>query len=54
MKLKPEQLVVSSFETAPRAETIGGNLLGTQAPVCPTPATQCFVCPAPSSPEDGC
>ena len=54
MRLKPEQLVVSSFETATPMPKIAGNLLGTQAPFCPTPATQCFVCPAPSSPEDGC
>lgn len=52
MKLNPDALVVTSFET-------GGDddLLipaGTQSPVCPTPGTQCFVCPAPSSPEDGC
>jgi hypothetical protein len=53
MKLKPEQLVVSSFETAVPAEKISRNLFGTQA-WCPTPATQCFVCPAPSSPEDTC
>jgi hypothetical protein len=53
MKLRPEQLVVSSFETAALTEKIAGNGLGTQA-WCPTPATQCFVCPAPSTPEDGC
>lgn len=54
MKLEPEQLVVSSFETSAATEKVAGNVIGTEPWVCPTPATQCFVCPAPSSPEDGC
>jgi hypothetical protein len=53
MRLNPEQLIVSSFETA-ATEKIARDALGTQPWVCPTPATQCFVCPAPSTPEDGC
>jgi hypothetical protein len=43
MKLNPDALVVSSFQTG------GGDELnaaaGTHSPVCPTPMTQCFVCP---------
>lgn len=54
MKLNPEQLVVTSFETAAAAKR-GVEALNT--PYCtydPTAATECFVCPAPSSPTDGC
>ena len=54
MKLKPEQLVVASFETTAPAEKGAMNAQGTMPWVCPTPGTQCFVCPAPSSPEDTC
>ena len=53
MKLKPEDLVVVSFETATANNALGA-LATTTCPIFPTPATQCFVCPAPSSPEDGC
>ena len=53
MKLKPEDLVVASFETAPAKHALNA-LATTTCPIFPTPATQCFVCPAPSSPEDGC
>jgi hypothetical protein len=59
MKLNPEDLVVSSFDTsdssfAPApAPGEGGELLFATS-ICPTPNTECFVCPAPSSPADGC
>ncbi len=55
MKLNPEQLVVTSFATAAPARKGGAEALVT--PYCtydPTRATECFVCPAPSSPQDGC
>ena len=54
MKLNPDELVVTSFDTAtPEAE----SQLALATPLCPlfpTPNTQCFVCPAPTSPGDGC
>lgn len=55
MKLNPEALEVTSFETG--APVAPGSLLALATPTCPifpTPATQCFVCPAPSSPQDTC
>lgn len=52
MTLKPEDLVVASFETTVPADPDAQEILAT--PICPTPNTECFVCPAPSSPEDGC
>ena len=53
MKLRPEDLAVASFETT--AENAALNAVATTTcPIFPTPGTQCFVCPAPSSPEDGC
>lgn len=52
VKLNPEQLVVSSFATVPAPEKVAANALATWA--CPTPATECFVCPAPTTPQDGC
>jgi hypothetical protein len=52
MKLNPDELVVASFEPAPAPDEEA--LVAITTPVCPTPNTQCFVCPAPSSPEDGC
>ena len=42
MRLNPEDLVGSSFETAPGDDEL--NAVGTQSPVCPTPNTACFVC----------
>ncbi len=51
MKLNPEDLVVASFDTSSSAQSV---LATYTCPIFPTPATQCFVCPAPSSPEDGC
>lgn len=41
MKLNPEELVVSSFETG-GDQTV--EVAGTHSPVCPTPNTACFVC----------
>lgn len=52
MKLKLNELVVASFETTPSAGSVQYSTH--TCPVWPTPATECFVCPAPSSPEDGC
>lgn len=52
MKLNPDELVVSSFEPAAAPDEDPVFVLAT--PICPTPNTECFVCPAPSSPEDGC
>jgi hypothetical protein len=46
MKLDPEELVVTSFPTAGSDEPSAAA--GTQSPFCPTPATACYVCPAPS------
>lgn len=52
MKLNPDDLVVASFETAEAdAQAVFAT---TTCPIFPTPATQCFVCPAPTSPQDGC
>jgi hypothetical protein len=54
MKLNPEELVVSSFDTAaPQAEA-DPALATPLCPLFPTPNTACFVCPAPTSPQDGC
>jgi hypothetical protein len=52
MKLSPDKLVVASFDTTAPADPDAQEVFATS--ICPTPATQCFVCPAPSSPEDGC
>jgi hypothetical protein len=52
MKLNPDDLVVSSFDPAPVPEE--GALFVLATSICPTPNTECFVCPAPSSPADGC
>ena len=54
MRLNPEELVVASFEPADPAVEADLGLSTRTCPLFPTPATQCFVCPAPSSPEDGC
>jgi hypothetical protein len=43
MRLNPEDLVVSSFDVGGEDEL---DVAGTQSPVCPTPQTACFVCPA--------
>jgi hypothetical protein len=52
MKLNPEDLVVASFDTtAADAQAVVATSTCT---IFPTPATQCFVCPAPTSPQDGC
>lgn len=51
MKLNPDALVVSSFEPLPASGEAAAVIT---TPYCPTPNTACFVCPAPSSPEDGC
>jgi hypothetical protein len=48
MKLSLNELAVESFETAGAEKPFSTNTWD------PTPATECFVCPAPSSPEDGC
>ena len=42
MKLNPEALVVSSFETADAPEAAA---IARTTPQCPTPMTFCFVCP---------
>ncbi len=52
MTLKPEQLVVVSFQTAAPAHPDAQEVFATA--ICPTPNTECFVCPAPTSPQDGC
>ena len=55
MKLNPEELVVATFDTTAGPEA--AYVLQATRTTCtwdPTAATQCFVCPAPSSPEDGC
>ena len=46
MKLNPEELVVSSFQTADDSDPLAAA--GTQSPVCPTPNTACFVCDPPT------
>lgn len=43
MKLNPEALVVTSFDTT-GAEADAAGPFGTESPVCPTPNTACFVC----------
>lgn len=55
MKLNPEELVVASFDTT-AAPGDGFAVLATKTTCTwdPTAATQCFVCPAPTSPEDSC
>jgi hypothetical protein len=53
MTLKPEELAVVSFDTMAEPDALGVFATST-CPVFPTPATQCFVCPAPTSPQDGC
>ena len=52
MKLNADELVVSSFDTVAPADPDAQEVFATS--ICPTPATQCFVCPAPTSPQDGC
>lgn len=54
MKLHPEDLVVSSFDTAAPAADAQAELKTPLCPLFPTPNTACFVCPAPTSPQDGC
>lgn len=53
MKLNPDDLRVTSFDTS-HAQAELAQPTYTTCTIFPTPATQCFVCPAPTSPEDGC
>jgi hypothetical protein len=46
MKLNPDALVVTSFETGGDEDLL--IPAGTQSPVCPTPNTACFVCDPPT------
>lgn len=45
MKLNPDDLVVTSFETADLAVEESLALATATCPLFPTPATRCFVCP---------
>lgn len=47
MKLNPEELNVSSFDTS--AEALGSDTAAVYGPIItrdPTAATRCFICPA--------
>lgn len=44
MKLNPEHLVVTSFETTAARSAVDALATPT-CTVFPTPATQCFICP---------
>jgi hypothetical protein len=44
MKLNPEELVVSSFETSQEAAALPVTI----GPYDPTPMTRCFWCPPPT------
>lgn len=47
MKLKPEDLVIASFETSVEAAAAAGTVdsLPPACPLYPTPWTRCFECP---------
>ena len=44
MRLNPDELIVSSFQTAEAAESIVGPI----GPYDPTPMTRCYWCPPPT------
>lgn len=44
MKLNPEELVVTSFETSQDAAALPGTI----GPYEPTPMTRCYWCPPPT------
>lgn len=47
MKLNPEELEVVSFDTTSADREL--ELATTTCTLFPTPATRCFVCPAPTA-----
>ena len=44
MRLNPEELVVSSFDTGPAGGDVEGAVATPLCTILPTPCTQCFVC----------
>jgi hypothetical protein len=50
MKLDPDDLVVSSFETSDEAEAVPESVQSypPMCPLYPTPHTRCFYCPPPT------
>ncbi|HST60072.1 MAG TPA: hypothetical protein VLK84_15305 [Longimicrobium sp.] len=50
MKLDPDDLVISSFETSDEALAVADSVasLPPACPLYPTPHTRCFECPEPT------